>query len=55
MKKHLCILVAVLLMMTLTALCSDSQAAAGYVSIKELRETLPQRWMGEYVVENGAY
>ena len=55
MKKHLCILVAVLLMMTLTALCSDSQAAAGYVSIKELRETLPQRWTGEYVVENGAY
>ena len=53
MKKHLCILVAVLLMMTLTALCSDSQAAAGYVSIKELRETLPQRWTGEYVVENG--
>ena len=55
MKKHLCILVAVLLMMTLTALCSDSQAAAGYVSIKELRETLPQRWTGEYVVEKGAY
>ena len=33
----------------------DSLAAAGYVSIKELRETLPQRWTGEYVVENGAY
>ena len=54
MKKHLCILVAVLLMMTLTALCPGSLAAADYVSIKELRETLPQRWTGEYVVEHGA-
>ena len=54
MKKHLCILVAVLLMMTLTALCPGSLAAADYVSIKELRESLPERWVGEYVVENGA-
>ena len=39
MKKRLCILVAALLMMTLTALCSGSLAAADYVSIKELRES----------------
>ena len=55
MKKRLCILVAALLMLLPTALSAGSLAAADYVSIKELRETLPQRWMGEYVVENGAY
>lgn len=49
------ILVAALLMMILTDLRTCSLAAADYVSIKELRETLPQRWTGEYVVENGAY
>ena len=55
MKKRLCILVAALLMLLPTALSAGSLAAADYVSIKELRETLPQRWTGEYVVENGAY
>ena len=55
MKKHLYILVAVLLMMILTDLRTGSLATADYVSIKELRETLPQRWTGQYVVENGAY
>ena len=55
MKKRLCILVAALLMLLPTALSAGSLAAADYVSIKELRETLPQRWTGQYVVENGAY
>ncbi len=55
MKKLMYILVAALLMMILTDLRTCSLAAADYVSIKELRETLPQRWTGEYVVENGAY
>lgn len=55
MKKRMYILVAALLMMILTDLRTCSLAAADYVSIKELRETLPQRWTGEYVVENGAY
>ena len=26
-----------------------------YVSIKEIRETLPERWTGEYIVKNGAH
>lgn len=26
-----------------------------YVSIKEIQESLPERWTGEYVVQNGAY
>ena len=55
MKKRLCILVAALLMLLPTALSAGSLAAADYVSIKELLETLPQRWTGQYVVENGAY
>ena len=55
MKKRMYILIAALLMMAMTALCPGSLAAADYVSIKELRETLPQRWTGQYVVENGAY
>lgn len=55
MKKRMYILVAALLMMILTDLRTCSLAAADYVSIKELRETLPQRWTGEYIVENGAY
>lgn len=55
MKKRLCILVAALLMLLPTALSAGSLAAADYVSIKELREMLPQRWTGQYVVENGAY
>ena len=54
MKKRMYILIAALLMMAMTALCPGSLAAADYVSIKELRETLPQRWTGEYVVEHGA-
>ncbi|MDY2656485.1 MAG: hypothetical protein SOV75_05665 [Candidatus Limiplasma sp.] len=55
MKKRMYILVAALLMMILTDLRTCSLAAADYVSIKELRDTLPQRWTGEYIVENGAY
>ena len=55
MKKRLCILVAAQLMLLPTAVSAGSLAAADYVSIKELRETLPQRWTGQYVVENGAY
>ena len=54
MKKRMYILIAALLMTAMTALCPGSLAAADYVSIKELRETLPQRWTGEYVVEHGA-
>lgn len=53
MKKRAHIVVSALLVMT--ALSAGSLAAADYVSIKELRETLPQRWTGQYVVENGAY
>lgn len=55
MKKRLCILVAAQLMLLPTAVSAGSLAAADYVSIKELREMLPQRWTGQYVVENGAY
>ena len=32
------------------ALCESD-----YVTIAELRESLPERWVGEYVVQNGAY
>ena len=46
MKKRLCILVAALLMLLPTALSAGSLAAADYVSIKELRESLPERWVG---------
>ena len=31
------------------ALCEQT-----YVSIQQLRETMPDRWVGEYVVEHGA-
>ena len=31
------------------ALCEQT-----YVSIQQLRETMPNRWVGEYVVEHGA-
>lgn len=30
-------------------------ASGDYVSIRELRETLPERWVGDYVVQNGAH
>ncbi|MEF9880358.1 MAG: hypothetical protein RR975_13165 [Clostridia bacterium] len=32
------------------ALCEND-----YVSIKEIRENLPERWTGEYTIQNGAH
>lgn len=44
-------------MLLLTMLCSVMVAfgESKYVSIKEIRETIPERWTGEYTVQNGAH
>ena len=55
LAKHLRILGTLLLTLALAASASAAAASDEYVSIKELRETLPERWTGEYVVENGAH
>ena len=55
LAKHLRIFGTLLLTLALAASASAAAAADEYVSIKELRESLPERWVGEYVVQNGAH
>ena len=55
LAKHMRILDTLLLTLALAASASAAAASDEYVSIKELRESLPERWVGEYVVQNGAY
>ena len=53
LAKHLRILGTLLLTLALAASASAALAADEYVSIKELRESLPERWAGEYTVRKG--
>ncbi len=44
-----CMFLLVTFSVAMHALCEQT-----YVSIQQLRETMPDRWVGEYVVEHGA-
>lgn len=54
MKKQLFVFAFCAILLAVALSASIALCEQEYVSIKELRETLPQRWTGEYVVKNGA-
>ena len=55
MKKAFAAIVFSIILLAAVCFAPMALCEQNYVSIKELRETLPERWTGEYVVENGAY
>ncbi len=54
MRKPLRIITFWMSLLVAVSAATHALCESGYVSIKELRESLPERWVGEYVVENGA-
>lgn len=54
MKRFLAFLFSMMLILAVTFPFAPALGEKKYVSIKEIRETLPERWTGEYVVKNGA-
>ncbi|MEG1196506.1 MAG: hypothetical protein RSE58_13050 [Clostridia bacterium] len=55
MRKTVTVLLSVMLSAAIVGCSAIGSAESQYVSIKEIRETIPQRWTGEYVVKNGAH
>ena len=55
MRKPLRIITFCMSLLVAVSAATHALCESGYVSIKELRESLPERWVGEYVVQNGAY
>ncbi|MEG0742803.1 MAG: hypothetical protein RR521_11265 [Clostridia bacterium] len=55
MRKTIHLLTAILLLASLLGSCASALAESKYVSIKDIRATIPERWTGEYVVKNGAH
>ena len=55
MRKPLRIVTFCMFLLVTFSAATHALCESGYVSIKELRESLPERWVGEYVVQNGAY
>ena len=55
MRKPLRIITFCMSLLVAVSAATHALCESGYVSIKELRESLPKRWVGEYVVQNGAY
>ena len=55
MRKPLRIVTFCMSLLVAVSAATHALCESGYVSIKELRESLPERWVGEYVVQNGAY
>ena len=55
MRKPLRIVTFCMSLLVAVSAATHALCESDYVSIKELRESLPERWVGEYVVQNGAY
>ena len=55
MQRPLRIVTFCMSLLVAVSAATHALCESGYVSIKELRESLPERWVGEYVVQNGAY
>lgn len=55
MRKILTVILSVMLLVAIVGCSAIGNAESQYVSIKEIRETVPERWTGEYVVKNGAH
>ena len=55
MRKPLRIVTFCMSLLVAVSAASHALCESDYVTIAELRESLPERWVGEYVVQNGAY
>ncbi|MEG0864108.1 MAG: hypothetical protein RSE58_07710 [Clostridia bacterium] len=55
MCKKIRTLTAVVLLLTMLCSAMVAFGESKYVSIKDIRETIPERWTGEYTVRNGAH
>ena len=55
MRKPLRIVTFCMSLLVAVSIATHALCESDYVTIAELRESLPERWVGEYVVQNGAY
>ncbi|MEG0864110.1 MAG: hypothetical protein RSE58_07700, partial [Clostridia bacterium] len=55
MRKTIRPITAVILLLTILCSAMVAFGESKYVSIKDIRETIPERWTGEYTVRNGAH
>lgn len=55
MKRFLAFSFSMMLILAIALPGTFALGEKNYVSIREIRETLPERWTGEYIVEKGAY
>ena len=55
MRKPLRIVTFCMSLLVAVSVATHALCESGYVTIAELRESLPERWVGEYIVQNGAY
>lgn len=54
MKSPLHRMAFVALTLAMSFTISFASCETGYISIKDIRETLPERWTGDYIIKNGA-
>jgi len=54
MRNPLCALAFCITLLIVAFSAAPALGEKKYVSIREIRENLPERWVGEYVVEKGA-
>ena len=55
MRKPLRIVTFCMSLLVAVSAATHALCESDYVTIAELRESLPERWVGEYIVQNGAY
>ena len=55
MRKPLRIVTFCMSLLVAVSTATHALCESDYVTIAELRESLPERWVGKYVVQNGAY
>ena len=55
MRKPLRIITFCMSLLVAVSIATHALCESDYVTIAELRESLPERWVGEYIVQNGAY
>ena len=55
MRKPLRIVTFWMSLLVAVSAATHALCESDYVTIAELRESLPERWVGEYIVQNGAY
>ena len=55
MRKPLRIITFCMSLLVAVSAATHALCESDYVTIAELRESLPERWVGEYIVQNGAY